>query len=183
MSSQSARYYAGIGSRKTPENILRIMSYAASQLYEMGYTLRSGGAPGADQAFEFGVARTKGEDVQEKVEIYLPWHTFEKENRSSIQPKRIQPQFEAFEIAERYHPSWRFLSQGAKKLHARNVHQIYGHDVTNPVYSEFVICWTEGKRGGGGTGQAIRIANDLEIPVFDLAGEEDIEEILEKING
>ena len=185
MSSQKDRkYYAGIGSRKTPENILSNMSYAAIALHREGYILRSGRAPGADQAFESGAYalsdRTSSENV---AEIYLPWKTFEKDFPSWIEPARFEPQFEAYEIAEKYHPSWKFLSHGAKKLHARNVHQIYGYDVTNPVYSEFVICWTEGKRGGGGTGQALRIAADLEIQIFDLAGEEDIEEVLEKING
>lgn len=184
MSSQKDRkYYAGIGSRKTPEDILSGMSYAARVLYREGYILRSGRAPGADQAFESGVSVISEKYAENVAEIYLPWKTFEKDFSSWIKPVRFEPQFEAYEIAEKYHPSWKFLSQGAKKLHARNVHQIYGSDVTNPVYSEFVICWTEGKRHGGGTGQALRIAADLEIQIFDLAGEEDIEEVLEKING
>ena len=30
-----------------------------------------------------------------------------------------------------------------------------------------VICWTEGGRGEGGTGQALRLAKMLNIPIID----------------
>jgi hypothetical protein len=40
-----------------------------------------------------------------------------------------------------------------------------------------VICWTSRGLGGGGTGQAIRIAKAHKIPVFDL-GKPDIEQPL-----
>jgi len=63
-------YYAGIGSRKTPPDILALMEACAYKLARYGWNLRSGGAPGADQAFERGVAQANrerniytGEDV------------------------------------------------------------------------------------------------------------------------
>jgi predicted Rossmann fold nucleotide-binding protein DprA/Smf involved in DNA uptake len=49
-------YYAGIGARSTPPQILSVMTRLASKLEGMGYTLRSGGAAGADTAFERGVS-------------------------------------------------------------------------------------------------------------------------------
>jgi predicted Rossmann fold nucleotide-binding protein DprA/Smf involved in DNA uptake len=47
--------YAGIGSRKTPQDILENMTKIATWLESLGYTLNSGGAKGADEYFEKGV--------------------------------------------------------------------------------------------------------------------------------
>jgi hypothetical protein len=46
--------YAGIGARKTPEEVLQVMERAGRILGSRGYTLRSGHAAGADMAFERG---------------------------------------------------------------------------------------------------------------------------------
>lgn len=46
--------YAGIGSRNTPEPVLALMQRCATRLEVLGYTLRSGGANGADSSFEAG---------------------------------------------------------------------------------------------------------------------------------
>jgi hypothetical protein len=170
------KYYTGIGSRETPQDILELMEWVAHRLYVMGYTLRSGGAPGADQAFERGLSEADEDrdKIQAHAEIYLPWKSFEADSRTWIKPKREFPQEEAYELGKKYHPGWKFLTYGAMKLHARNIHQILGYDVTNPEPSEFLVCWTAGGTGGGGTGQAIRVADDFIIPIFDLANEEDM---------
>jgi hypothetical protein len=63
--------YAGIGSRSTPPEILSIMQDFAYIVAPCAI-LRSGGAPGADQAFGLGATRGHGEK-----EIYLPWRGFE----------------------------------------------------------------------------------------------------------
>ena len=44
--------YAGIGSRRTPKEVLELMTKASAWLGERGYQLQSGGAIGADMAFE-----------------------------------------------------------------------------------------------------------------------------------
>lgn len=62
--------YAGIGSRDTPEDILRLMAVVAAKREDDGFILRSGGADGADTAFESGVVSS---DMKE---IYLPWKGF-----------------------------------------------------------------------------------------------------------
>ena len=149
------KYYAGIGSRETPEVILSLMTQMAHHLARNGYILRSGGAQGADKAFEVGCDLAKGDK-----EIYLPWRKFqESDSKLVVQEDR------AYEIAEKFHPYWHNLSQGAKKLQARNSHQVLGADLKTP--SEFVICYTKGGKGAGGTGQAVRIASAYGIPVFD----------------
>jgi hypothetical protein len=164
--------YAGIGSRETPIPILGIMTVAAYYLAKEGYTLRSGGAPGADTAFEAGAWSAVDSDGTTKPEIYLPWENFEGRNNAI----RVEPQEEAFEIAEKFHPNWNALSDGGKKLQARNVHQVLGFNVTDPHVSGFLICYTPDAKGGGGTGQALRIAKHYGVKeVYDLANREHLE--------
>lgn len=149
--------YAGIGSRRTPLEILKLMEDFACAVGP--YTvMRSGGAPGADDAFEFGATLGYGER-----EIYLPWKGFN--NRTDA--KLYEPTPEAMAIAEYYHPRWESLSQGGKKLHGRNTHQVLGANCD--TLANLIVCWTPEAKGGGGTGQALRIAKDRNIEIWDLA--------------
>lgn len=180
------KYYAGIGSRETPEDILDLMGSLASGLADKGYCLRSGGAPGADQAFEWGVWNSvNGEKLyaNKLMQIFLPWPSFESKNRPPIKPALTEPGPGADVIAKVYHPRYDYLPFASKKLIARNSHQIFGPDVYNPTPSEFVICWTKGAKGGGGTGQALRIARDKNIPVYDLANHEDLFNLKIRLDG
>lgn len=151
--------YTGIGSRSTPQNVLYQIEDLANHLYLCGWTLRSGGAAGADTAFETSAGDRK--------EIFLP-------TNNDI------PQ-EAFEIAATYHPTWGGLKPFVKKLHARNVQQILGKNLD--IKTQFVVCWTpdgaetQTTRETGGTGQAIRIANAYSIPVYNLFNEGRFEKI------
>ena len=45
-----SKIYTGIGSRETPEEVLKDMKKLGYILAENGWSLRSGHAPGADQA-------------------------------------------------------------------------------------------------------------------------------------
>lgn len=153
------KYYAGIGSRETPKDVLEAFTKLAKYLENHGYTLRSGGAQGADQSFERGCTNK---------EIYLPWYGFEN-NTSDL----IVSNPEAFEIAKKYHPNWNALKQGGQKLQARNCHQVLGFDLKTP--SDFIICWTKEGKGSGGTGQALRIATDYNIPIFDFGKYKDLD--------
>lgn len=171
------KVYTGIGSRETPGHVLPLMKSIAAELSCRGWTLRSGCAPGADSAFEEGawIARdTNGR--RPRPELYLPWPRFE--GRRSILTELDEPQDTAYSIAAQHHPRWASLTNGARSLHARNVHQILGRDVSNPVPSRFVICWTPDGAGGGGTGQAIRIAQAFGVPVYDLAIDTDAQRVL-----
>ena len=172
------KYYAGIGSRETPDPILRMMYTIALRLSSHQYILRSGGAPGADTFFEKGAFF---ED--EYKQIFLPWKGFNG-NRSNLW--YIPP--EAFEITARYHPAWKRLNEPARKLMARNAQQILGENLDTPV--EFVICWTPDgctrhetrTKETGGTGQAISIASSHGIPVYNLKNEIDQQLIVEMLD-
>jgi len=160
------KYYAGIGSRKTPPTVLDLMTRTARFLYCGGYTLRSGGAIGADSAFELG---SGGEN-----EIFLPFEGYNK-NRSKL----FTIPDAAFEIAAKLHPAWDRCTEVVRKYHARNVLIIYGQDLQ--TYCDFVICWTRKGLVKGGTGMAIRIAQAADIPIFNLAKQEEKDKITEKI--
>lgn len=155
------RTYAGIGSRRTPPDMLRHMTRIAIRLAKHGYCLRSGGADGADAAFEAGA---------EQREIFLPWRGFNS-NPSPL----FGPTDEAIAASAAVHPRWNALKEPARLLMGRNAHQVLGVDLRSPV--KFVLCWTqdgcssehERSGGTGGTGQAIALADRHKIPVFNLA--------------
>jgi len=161
--------YTGIGSRKTPKHILDVMVDIARELEQRLYCLRSGGAEGADMAFESGVRSEYWK------EIYLPWPGFNGHDSTLHTPEPL-----AFDIAARFHPAWGALSPAMRKLMARNVHQVLGVKLSINSPSKFVVCWTPDgaetmqrtSRATGGTGQAIRIASANTIPVFNLANDD-----------
>jgi hypothetical protein len=156
--------YAGIGSRETPEDVCLIMKNLATKLEAFGYTLRSGGAEKADQAFASGV--TKKSNMQ----IFLPWR-----GHNAIDSIYTEPSEEAMELAEAYHPAWNKMGERGKLLQGRNSHIILGENLDDPV--DFVICWTQNGGVMGGTGQGMRIANSKKIPIYNLRNEADIQKL------
>jgi hypothetical protein len=154
-------YYTGIGARKTPQSVLLEMTVLGSILADAGFTLRSGGAVGADTAFEAGCQKVNGD-----ADIFIPWKGFQ-HHSSTLYP----PSSAALDIASVLHPAWHKCSSWARQLHARNVHQVMGQDIDTP--SRFVICWTPGGELTGGTALAMRVAMKFDIPVFNLEDEDD----------
>jgi hypothetical protein len=161
----SALSYAGVGSRNTPAFILEFIEKIAQTLAKQGYILRSGGADGADSAFEQGCLAGNGQK-----EIYLPWKGFNK-NTSSL----CTPSQDAYRIASETHPYFDNLKDPAKLLMARNTHQVIGADCQSPCF--LVLCWTQDgadnrnvqtSNKSGGTGQAIRLAKKYGVPVHNL---------------
>lgn len=146
--------YAGVGSRNTPQLWLTVFEEVAELLSkDYGAVLRSGAADGADYHFEKGCNNVYG-----KKEIYLPWKGF-----NGSQSDLIVENPDAFEIARKFTPYWDGISQGAKKLKARNVHQILGNNLHSPA--DFIVCWTENGAIKGGTGLALQMANYYDITV------------------
>lgn len=173
------KYYAGIGSRETPKEILQLMQRIALDLSAAGYILRSGGADGADLAFEDGCWTP----TTTQKEIFLPWKGF----NNNTSPLYVIPD-KAFEISSQYHPRWKHLKEPVKKLMARNAQQVLGKNLDSPV--EFVICFSsdgctkhsERTEATGGTGQAISIASAHNIPVYNLQREMDKQLVMELLD-
>lgn len=148
------KYYAGVGSRQTPRNVQDMMFKVADFLQNHGYTLRSGGAEGADRAFEMGVT---GIITADKLLIAKEIFKTKTHGTSAV----------AEAIAATVHPAWHNCSEYARSCHARNVFQILGADLKTK--SDFVLCWTPKGQAVGGTATAINLALREKIPVYNLA--------------
>ncbi|QHZ59856.1 DprA-like DNA recombination-mediator protein [Alteromonas phage vB_AmeM_PT11-V22] len=163
-------YYTGIGSRQTPAHILGRMTKYAGFLSEIDWVLRSGGAEGADRAFERGVLLGKSCD------IYIPWKGFAKHSDNPIISSVFDTWEEAQSIASEIHPAWDKCSRGTKALHARNVYQVLGSDLKTP--SKLIIFYAKETQSGvsGGTRTAVELARKNGIPCINmyLEGYEDV---------
>jgi len=139
-------YYAGIGARATPQLNLIEMTIASAALEADKFILRSGGAKGADSAFERGVKDHMkdiftAEDCSFAAEIY----------------------------AEKYHPNWTACSPYVRRLMGRNAHVLFGEMLDTPV--EFVLCWTPQGKITGGTGHTLRMAMEARIPIYNFGSD------------
>lgn len=141
------KIYAGIGSRETPPDFLKMMTLLGEILSKNGFLLRSGGAEGADKAF--ALKSTKNEIFYAK-----------------------DSNLDCEMMAESVIPHWSNCKEFARKLHGRNCKIILGADLNNPV--DFVICWTKNGKSIGGTRTGIVLAEKWNIPVFNLALESDL---------
>lgn len=163
------KYYTGVGSRETPMVIQRQINQIAKSLEAQGYILRSGGAEGADTAFENALHNEKA------AEIYLPWQGFNDRfgpNAISLNELNRRLVLQAECIAEEIHPAWERLRQGAKKLHTRNAFQVLGKDLNTP--SEVLICYArpKGDSVSGGTRTAVELARKHGIPIINIYHED-----------
>ncbi len=133
-----------------------------------GWRLRSGGAPGMDTAFQRGVSFAKN------MSIYLPWAVFNNNvagRGGCYDASKLVAWDAALETVDKYHPNPQALSRASRKLMARNAFQVLGPDLKTPA--DLVICWTPDGKASGGTGQAIRIAEDNRVLVVNLENPRD----------
>lgn len=174
----------GIGSRETPDDIMALMTRIGTACEAAGGRLRSGGAGGADLAFEAGWRDPAN------CEIYHPWRGFRpKIGDTQVDIERAlgrkRPEYgtgapiilggeileRAQDMAAAYHPNWDRCSSGARALHSRNMPQVMGAKLDH--LSDIVVCWTPGGGATGGTGQAIRVARDRGVRVANLQRTDD----------
>lgn len=156
------KFYAGIGPRVTPADVQAVMTDIAKQLVPTGWSLRSGHAKGADQAFERGAINKQ---------IFLPWENFEGAHSNGKDTAVVPITARCVEIAASHHPAWGNCTQGAQKLLCRNVPIILGPTLDDPVTC--VITWLPEPNYRGGTTHALSIASTYGVPVFDLNQRED----------
>ena len=173
------KFYTGVGSRETPENITDLMSNIAVILYTEGYTLRSGRAESADYAFQRGAEfkyREKAMASNTKLlqEIYVPNSRFNTcyGRLGELNPSDWDNYKEAEDLMYSIHPKGVFLRGFAREAHIRNMYQVLGRDLKTP--SEFLICWAPVDRFGnpkGGTASAWKLASRYNIPCYNLGVE------------
>ena len=153
-------FFTGVGSRKTPKNILELMEL-------IGYTIAvysdkilvSGGAIGADSAFETGAKEGGG-----RTKIFY----------AKDCTKEAQELSKSF-LNESH---WNNLNDYQRKLMGRNSQQVLGRHLNSRT--SFVICWTPEGKSVGGTKIAINLALSKGIPVYNLFFD-DVKELF--ING
>lgn len=178
------KYYAGIGSRETPQDILLLMTEIAIYLRKKDWILRSGHASGADWAFEQG--------AKESSHIFVPWKGFrtkpyKEDTGDLILGKEIIQSEETLltnynyliKLGIRYSNNNKITA--SKLLHGRNVNQILGLQGENK--SSFTICWCPEINNipQGGTATTVLLAQHYKIPIFNLWNTEDLNRIQQKL--
>lgn len=164
------KYYAGVGSRETPDDVLLLMIRLGRTLADMGYTLSSGDAIGADRAFWYG-ATLSPRHAEVGCRIYL--------HKDGYQGRFNQPKL-GFLVATQFKETWDKAQQiaftarggfyglgpGGIALHTRNVFQIYGHTLRAKVQSIYFWAEPKGKteKVGGGTNTALQLAIKAGLP-------------------
>ena len=145
MAKEIIMNYAGIGSRETPPDIIKIMENIGALMAIDGHICHTGAALGADQAFANGANMVNGQ-----IELFIPWDTYEAKWIATLHNKAVtvfdsKKHIAAGNSVHKYHPGAARLTQGAFKLHARNYLIIEG--------CSLIICWTPEGKISGGTGQ------------------------------
>ena len=107
-------YYAGIGSRDTPEHILNIMHHIGAYLATQGWVLRSGAAKRADTSFEEGAIHGEGE-----TEIYLPWKDFN-HHKSELHPGNYPFSTKEKQFTTKFHYILEFTHRAIEDASAYN---------------------------------------------------------------
>lgn len=171
-----AKFYTGVGSRDTPEEVLKLMRRIGFRMAQLGYTGRSGLADGADRAFYDGFCQYERQTKRPKGGFvnYLPWLGFNggtMQNPCNVNTPTMANYRDAMEIASELHPAWGRLTRGPRALHTRNIYQVLGHDLkTN---SKVLICWAprvtpNGVFVKGGTNSAVKLAWENGISIYNL---------------
>ena len=151
-------YYAGIGSRETPEACLRMMTKIGRACVKKGLILRSGGARGADKAFEKGC-------------------TIENGSKQIWNPRSEEIDFHGWAVDKAREVCWEYpldrMKPFTKSLIVRNMYQIFGDDPNELKPVKFVVFYCNGDplmqgKISGGTRYAVRAAHLQNIPIFNL---------------
>lgn len=155
----------GIGSRKIDAVAFNSIHAIAKKIASMGWTLRSGGAIGADTAWELG---WQGLDSKE---IFLPNIGFNgrpKDDACYLTPSDYDVWIDAEDIARQIHPVFDNLDDWQRAAHTRNVFQVLGKDLKSKSDVVAAFAPPKGKSVTGGTATAFNLARARGIPTYNL---------------
>lgn len=149
--------YAIIGTREPSAAQCQMLDTLVQGLATKPATLRTGAAQGIDQR--------AAEQWPHELVLVLPWDSYERAWVDQLRGRRpvtveiynarSHPAWT--QSVAQYHPAPRALRQGAWSLHARNYGIVYGVD--------HVFAFPRTATDWGGTGQGMRIARGLGIPL------------------
>lgn len=179
----------GVGSRKAPDEIAQLFTAFVYYTMTQGLEWASGSSGIMDEAVEQGalmffdqVLKPEGKvlgDLDKHFRSYLPWPRFGDrptclDDNGNARLYYVASKLANFSIAEdvasKLHPVWGRLTQGAQKLHSRNVYQVLDVGLDRP--SELIVYWAKPTSSGqvsGGTNMAVQIARQhkvLELNAF-----------------
>jgi len=160
---------ACIGSRSITQDQQQLFNLIGQYLASEDYYLSSGNADGADCEFAAGASMINPSCVL----LYLPWSSYNKEYIVPGNKVLSNPKDEWFNIVAPFHPAWANLTQGARRLHARNYGIVYKAD-------KVIALLNHNKPSGGGTGMGWKLAEYLKIPRLDL-NEKSYKQVIEFI--
>ncbi len=171
----TVEYFSGIGSRKTPPEICKILSKIGKKLQNVknpkSLILRSGGADGADKAFE------KFVQSQNKI-IYTPQNFNKKSENLDICISELESILDPNIKLKNIRPF-------VKLLLLRDINQVLGDPINGWQKSKFLICWTPtenyASREAGGSRYAIRCALKHNIKVYNLINNQTMKMVLDWI--
>jgi hypothetical protein len=148
---------AAIGTRELPAYQVPLLESAGMYYVQQGYEIHTGNAKGSDQAFAQGANCVD----PSKVHLYLPWTGYEQRAilDGNILHFAHEASIELVRLAERCHPNWRRLPQEIRVLMVRNTMIVFGSSLVIAVPNR-------AKEGYGGTGHGMRVAIELDIPVW-----------------
>jgi hypothetical protein len=163
----------GIGSRATPGQYLNKIADIAKYFSKLGWRLRSGAAEGADNQWERNWDNFN-------LEVYLPWTPFNGRDASNsiryVVVSKHEIVTQARNILKEIHPAYDKLTQGALKLHTRNIYQILGDTLDQP--SDLVVYYAPVDKQGkvlGGTATAVALAKQHNIPTYNIGIKEELD--------
>lgn len=183
------RWYAGVGSRETPQDVWDLMYQIGFYMAYSGWGLSSGGAvrkpdgpagtDSADDGFLRGALACPNLNPATMLRIYLinsRWEHYKPDPARGFYSSRdfTETWDKASEIALGVRGSWEGLKADGIALHTRNVFQCMGHDLVSPVRE--TICWAQpvGRQGmvKGGTNTAVKLSLARGISVMNLYTDE-----------
>lgn len=153
--------YVGTGNANPPLEIVTQIKRLANELESFGFTLRTGGTAGTEEAFEVSV---------KDMELHLPFNNYNNKQSSFAFINK-----KAYVIAKLFHPTYDTLPDKVTLFLAKNARLLLGKDLKSPAL--FLLCWSEDgcessaakTMKTGNVGHAIAIAAALHLPIFNLA--------------
>lgn len=148
------------GSRSLVMPDLLIAEAHGSRLAQFGWRVRTGGAPGADQAFALGVSIVN----PALLELFLPWASFEERAhtpQTTFWTAAAAARPEHVALAQEAHTGWFTFGHAAQLLLTRNAMMVLGFNEP----ADHLFAWPDrDKPGLGGTGHILRCAEIAGVP-------------------
>lgn len=173
------KYFTGVGSRETPNEICEIMKLIGKKLDERGWILRSGGAKpkrksnttfSADLSFE-ALVKNKYIYTVRNFDFSEPNYSFCRNEVISVLDKHLN-------LDNNY-------DKFCQTLLLRDINQVLGSPKTSTEKSKFLICWTKSENYNdsslGGTRIAVRCALKHGIKVYNLVNNSTLEMIKKRL--